>query len=183
MFPPKSGLGIRPAVASLPISIALLPAPLATKYCRAASIPTSPVHWPPNGVKVTKLFEELWARVLKPRNTTPDCSISAMETNWATASPHQPQLLNSGVARPQSERADSRLRIRRPQMFLAEKFDRFIPKTQAQRAEYYSWRMWQMGSAPILGSDVGHCYAYAPERYESPSIATPWKLNANRSRL
>jgi len=51
-------------------------------------------------------------------------------------------------------------------LHLAEKFDAFIPKTPAARAECLSWLFWQMGSAPYLGGGFGHFYNYAPEKIE-----------------
>ena len=51
-------------------------------------------------------------------------------------------------------------------MHLAEKFDAFLPKDPAPRAEVLSWLFWQMGSAPYLGGGFGHFYAYAPTKIE-----------------
>jgi GST-like protein len=51
-------------------------------------------------------------------------------------------------------------------MHLAEKFDAFLPKDPAPRAECLSWLFWQMGSAPYLGGGFGHFYAYAPFKIE-----------------
>lgn len=53
-------------------------------------------------------------------------------------------------------------------VYLAEKFDRFLPTDTAARAECMSWLFWQMGSAPFLGGGFGHFYAYAPEKLEYP---------------
>ena len=53
-------------------------------------------------------------------------------------------------------------------LYLAEKFDAFVPKDPGVRAECYSWLMWQMGSAPYLGGGFGHFYAYAPEKWQYP---------------
>ena len=53
-------------------------------------------------------------------------------------------------------------------LHLAEKFDAFIPKDIAGRAECLSWLFWQMGSAPYLGGGFGHFYAYSPEKWEYP---------------
>ena len=53
-------------------------------------------------------------------------------------------------------------------VYLAEKFDAFLPKAPAARAECMSWLFWQMGSAPFLGGGFGHFYAYAPEKLEYP---------------
>ena len=51
-------------------------------------------------------------------------------------------------------------------MHLAEKFDAFLPKEPAARAECLSWLFWQMGRAPYLGGGFGHFYAYAPTKIE-----------------
>ncbi len=53
-------------------------------------------------------------------------------------------------------------------MHLAEKFDIFLPKEGAARAEVLNWLFWQMGSAPYLGGGFGHFYAYAPEKFQYP---------------
>jgi GSH-dependent disulfide-bond oxidoreductase len=51
-------------------------------------------------------------------------------------------------------------------LYLAEKFDAFLPKDVASRTKVISWLMWQMGSAPYLGGGFGHFYAYAPVKIE-----------------
>jgi len=51
-------------------------------------------------------------------------------------------------------------------VYLAEKFDAFLPSAQPQRAETLNWLMWQMGSAPFVGGGFGHFYAYAPFKIE-----------------
>ena len=53
-------------------------------------------------------------------------------------------------------------------VYLAEKFEAFIPMQGPERAECLSWLFWQMGSAPYLGGGFGHFYAYAPEKWEYP---------------
>lgn len=53
-------------------------------------------------------------------------------------------------------------------LYLAEKFQQFIPKNLAQRTECLSWLFWQMGAAPYLGGGFGHFYAYANEKQEYP---------------
>jgi len=53
-------------------------------------------------------------------------------------------------------------------LYLAEKFDAFVPKDGQQRADCLAWLMWQMGSAPYLGGGFGHFYAYAPEKWQYP---------------
>jgi GST-like protein len=51
-------------------------------------------------------------------------------------------------------------------LYLAEKFNAFLPTDAAGRAETLSWLFWQMGSAPFLGGGFGHFYAYAPTKIE-----------------
>ena len=51
-------------------------------------------------------------------------------------------------------------------VYLAEKFNAFLPTEASARAECMSWLFWQMGSAPYLGGGFGHFYAYAPEKIE-----------------
>ena len=51
-------------------------------------------------------------------------------------------------------------------LYLAEKFQVFLPREADTRAECLSWLFWQMGSAPYLGGGFGHFYAYAPEKIE-----------------
>lgn len=53
-------------------------------------------------------------------------------------------------------------------LYLAEKFDRFLPKELAARTEVMNWLFWLQGSAPYLGGGFGHFYAYAPEKFEYP---------------
>jgi len=51
-------------------------------------------------------------------------------------------------------------------LYLAEKFDAFLPHDLAARTETLNWLFWQMGSAPYLGGGFGHFYAYAPTKIE-----------------
>ncbi|MGO1246769.1 MAG: glutathione-dependent disulfide-bond oxidoreductase [Oceanisphaera sp.] len=51
-------------------------------------------------------------------------------------------------------------------LYLAEKFDHFLPKELAQRTEVMNWLFWLQGSAPYLGGGFGHFYQYAPEKIE-----------------
>ena len=53
-------------------------------------------------------------------------------------------------------------------MYLAEKFEAFLPTNPNERPEVLSWLFWQMGSTPFLGGGFGHFYAYAPEKFEYP---------------
>ena len=51
-------------------------------------------------------------------------------------------------------------------LYLAEKFDAFVPEDPRARTECLSWLFWQMGASPYLGGGFGHVYAYAPVKIE-----------------
>ncbi|MEM9696554.1 MAG: glutathione-dependent disulfide-bond oxidoreductase, partial [Myxococcota bacterium] len=53
-------------------------------------------------------------------------------------------------------------------LYLAEKFDAFLPSERAPRTEVLNWLFWQMGATPYLGGGFGHFYAYAPRKLEYP---------------
>jgi len=53
-------------------------------------------------------------------------------------------------------------------VYLAERFDHFLPAKGASRTEVLSWLFWQAGSAPYLGGGFGHFYAYAPTKMQYP---------------
>lgn len=53
-------------------------------------------------------------------------------------------------------------------LHIAEKYDMFLPRDATVRAECFSWLMWQMGSAPLIGGGFGHFYAYAPDKLKYP---------------
>lgn len=51
-------------------------------------------------------------------------------------------------------------------VYLAEKFDAFLPTDRRSRTATFNWLMWQMGTAPFVGGGLGHFYAYAPFKIE-----------------
>jgi len=51
-------------------------------------------------------------------------------------------------------------------LYLAEKFNRFMPNSIEKRAQTLNWLFWQVGSAPFLGGGFGHFYNYAPRKIE-----------------
>ena len=53
-------------------------------------------------------------------------------------------------------------------LYLAEKFNNFLPKETQLKVECMNWLFWQMSSAPYLGGGFGHFYSYAPEKLEYP---------------
>jgi len=122
----------------------------------------------PNGVKVTILFEEL---LLLGRDAEYDAWLINIQdgdqfgSGFVAANPNSkiPALVDHSDDKPVRVFESGAILL-----YLAEKFDAFLPSDAAERAECYSWLMWQMGSTPFLGGGFGHFYAYAPEKYEYP---------------
>ncbi|SFC33589.1 GST-like protein [Alkalibacterium subtropicum] len=53
-------------------------------------------------------------------------------------------------------------------LYLAEKFQTFIPESFVERTELMNWLFWQTGAAPYVGGGFGHFYSYAPTKQEYP---------------
>lgn len=53
-------------------------------------------------------------------------------------------------------------------LYLADKFNHFLPQEKAERTEILNWLFWQTGAAPFLGGGFGHFFNYAPEKLEYP---------------
>ena len=123
----------------------------------------------PNGVKVTVMFEELLEAGHKDAEYDAWLiDISEGEqfgSGFVEANPNSkiPALMDHSGDQPQRVFESGAILL-----YLAEKFDAFLPKNPADRTEALSWLFWQMGSAPYLGGGFGHFYAYAPEKYEYP---------------
>jgi len=121
----------------------------------------------PNGVKVTILLEELLA--LGKSGAEYDAyPIVIMDgeqfsSGFVEINPNSkiPALMDQSTS-PATRIFESGAIL----VYLAEKFDAFLPTQAAARAECMSWLFWQMSSAPYLGGGFGHFYAYAPEKIE-----------------
>ena len=123
----------------------------------------------PNGVKVTIMLEELLALghtgaeydAYPIRITEGD----QFGSGFVEANPNSkiPALVDHSSDRPRRVFESGAILL-----YLAEKFDAFLPKDLDARTETLNWLFWQMGSAPFLGGGFGHFYAYAPEKYEYP---------------
>jgi GST-like protein len=123
----------------------------------------------PNGVKVTVLLEELLAIGFE------DAEYDAWLVNigqgdqfssgFVEINPNSkiPSLLDTSASPPTRVFESGAILL-----YLAEKFDAFVPKSGAERAECLSWLFWQTGATPFLGGGFGHFYAYAPEKWEYP---------------
>ncbi len=123
----------------------------------------------PNGVKVTVLLEELLALGIK------EAEYDAYLVNILEGEQFNSGFVeinpNSKIPALIDQSGDKPIRIFESgaiMVYLAEKFNVFLPTEPAERAECLSWLMWQMGSTPFLGGGFGHFYAYAPEKYEYP---------------
>lgn len=123
----------------------------------------------PNGVKVTILFEELLALGIKEAEYDAwliDISQGdQFGSGFTEINPNSkiPALLDNTTNPPIRIFESGAILV-----YLAEKFNAFLPTEPAARAECMSWLFWQMGSAPFLGGGFGHFYAYAPTKQEYP---------------
>ncbi|WP_461537423.1 glutathione-dependent disulfide-bond oxidoreductase [Spongorhabdus nitratireducens] len=123
----------------------------------------------PNGVKVTVMLEELLAKGLTGAEYDAHL-IRIMESDqfgsgFVAANP------NSKIPAMVDHSGDKPVRVFESGsilLYLAEKFQAFIPTDASARTECLNWLFWQMGSAPILGGGFGHFYAYAPEKFKYP---------------
>lgn len=123
----------------------------------------------PNGVKVTVMFEELLAKGFSDAEYDAYL-VNIMEgdqfgSGFVAANPNSkiPAMIDT-TTNPETRIFESGSML----VYLAEKFDAFLPKDAAGRTETLNWLFWQMGSAPFLGGGFGHFYAYAPESFEYP---------------
>lgn len=121
----------------------------------------------PNGVKVTIMLEELLA--LGRSGAEYDAwLINIMNgdqfgSGFVGVNPNSkiPALLDRSGEKPIRVFESGAILL-----YLAEKFQAYLPTAAAARAECLSWLFWQMGSAPFLGGGFGHFYAYAPTKIE-----------------
>ena len=121
----------------------------------------------PNGVKVTVLLEELLA--LGKRGAEYDAYLIDIRagdqfgSGFVAVNPNSkiPALLDRSTAPPTRVFESGAILV-----YLAEKFEAFLPTEPSSRAECLSWLFWQMGSAPYLGGGFGHFYSYAPTKIE-----------------
>ena len=123
----------------------------------------------PNGVKVTIMLEEL----LEKGHT--GAEYDAYTVNIGAGQQFTSGFVainpNSKIPAMIDASGDTEFRIFESGailVHLAEKFDEFLPKDPAARAEVLSWVFFQVGTGPFIGGGFGHFYAYAPEKYEYP---------------
>ena len=123
----------------------------------------------PNGVKVTVMLEELLAKGIGGAEydayPIKIADGDQFGSGFVGINPNSkiPALMD-GSTSPGTRVFESGAIL----LYLAEKFQAFLPSAPENRAECLSWVFWQMGSAPYLGGGFGHFYAYAPDRWEYP---------------
>ncbi len=123
----------------------------------------------PNGVKVTMLLEELLA--IGKEGAEYDAWLinigdgDQFGSGFVDINPNSkiPALVDHSTTPPTRIFESGAIML-----YLAEKFEAFVPLREPGRAECLSWLFWQIGSAPYLGGGFGHFYAYAPEKWEYP---------------
>ena len=121
----------------------------------------------PNGIKVTVMFEEL----LEMGHSGAEydawlVSIGKGEqfgSDFVNINPNSkiPALLDYSGGEPQRIFESGAILL-----YLAEKFNSFLPTQGSRRTEVLNWLFWQMSSAPYLGGGFGHFYVYAPEKIQ-----------------
>ncbi|MVW78036.1 glutathione-dependent disulfide-bond oxidoreductase [Bordetella sp. 02P26C-1] len=121
----------------------------------------------PNGIKITIMLEELLA--LGHKGAEYDAWLINIRDGDQFGSGFVDVNPNSKIPALMDRSGDKPIRVFESGsilLYLAEKFDAFLPKDLAQRTETLNWLFWQMGSAPYLGGGFGHFYAYAPVKIE-----------------
>jgi GST-like protein len=121
----------------------------------------------PNGIKVTIMLEELLA--LGHTGAEYDAWLINIRDGDQFGSGFVDVNPNSKIPALMDRSGDTPIRVFESGsilLYLAEKFDAFLPKDLAARTETLNWLFWQMGSAPYLGGGFGHFYAYAPVKIE-----------------
>jgi GST-like protein len=119
----------------------------------------------PNGIKITVMLEELLA--LGHPEAEYDAWLIQIGEGDQFASGFVAINPNSKIPALVDRSGSEPLRIFESGailLYLAEKFQAFLPTEIAGRTECLAWLFWQMGSAPYLGGGFGHFYAYAPEK-------------------
>lgn len=123
----------------------------------------------PNGQKVTIMLEELLELGIKKAEYDAHLiKISEgdqFSSGFVNVNPNSkiPALVDSSGEEPIEVFESGSILL-----YLAEKFNAFIPEAPEKRVKVMNWLFWLHGSAPYLGGGFGHFYAYAPEKFEYP---------------
>lgn len=123
----------------------------------------------PNGVKVTIMFEELLELGIKEAEYDAFLinigEADQFTSGFVDINPNSkiPALVDKSHTEPINIFESGAILL-----YLAQKFNKFIPMDITKKTEMMSWLFWQVGSAPYLGGGFGHFYVYAPEKFKYP---------------
>lgn len=117
----------------------------------------------PNGIKVTIMLEELLA--LGHKEAEYDAWFinifqgDQFGSDFVKINPNSkiPALLDRSTTEPTRVFESGAILL-----YLARKFDAFLPKGHKANTEAMNWLFWQTGAAPYVGGGLGHFYFYAP---------------------
>nr|WP_319554153.1 glutathione-dependent disulfide-bond oxidoreductase [uncultured Vibrio sp.] len=122
----------------------------------------------PNGQKATIMLEELLA---EGKDAEYDAHLikigegDQFSSGFVDVNPNSkiPALVDNSTETPTNVFESASILL-----YLAEKFDAFLPTDAQAKVKVMNWLFWLHGSAPYLGGGFGHFYAYAPEKFEYP---------------
>lgn len=123
----------------------------------------------PNGIKITVMFEEL--KELDIVDANYDLYRIHIGEGDQFGSDFVKINPNSKIPALVDQSQEPRLEIFESGsilLYLAEKFNQFIPEDIHGRTETINWLFWQIGSAPYVGGGFGHFFAYSPEKIKYP---------------
>ncbi|MCB9592895.1 MAG: glutathione-dependent disulfide-bond oxidoreductase [Sandaracinaceae bacterium] len=123
----------------------------------------------PNGVKVTIMLEELLS--LGHAGAEYDPWLIRIDEGDQFGSGFVAVNPNSKIPALLDRTADPPIRVFESGsilLYLAEKFEAFLPSRLPDRTQALNWLFWQTGAGPFLGGGFGHFYAYAPTKLEYP---------------
>ncbi|MCV2883607.1 glutathione-dependent disulfide-bond oxidoreductase [Aestuariibacter sp. AA17] len=123
----------------------------------------------PNGQKVTIMFEELLERGISEAEY--DAYLinigegDQFSSGFVAVNPNSKiPALSDTTTTPATRVFESGNIL----LYLAEKFNAFIPSDHKAKTECMNWLFWQAGAAPFLGGGFGHFYNYAPYPMKYP---------------
>ena len=134
----------------------------------------------PNGVKVTILLEELIE--LGEEGAEYDAHLIRISEGDQFGSGFVDINPNSKIPALVDRSGDVPLRVFESGailLYLAEKFNLFIPNNHSSRTECLSWLFWQMGSAPYLGGGLGIFIITRMRKLNILLIVLQWRLRGN----
>ena len=122
----------------------------------------------PNGIKVTILLEELKAAGVKAPYDLYKIDISKGDQFGSDFVKINP---NSKIPAMVDYSQDEPIRVFESVsilLYLAEKYEKFLPTVLSEKTELMNWLFWQTGAAPFVGGGFGHFFHAAPFAQEYP---------------